>query len=322
MSHRTPARGWRVTSLPASLVANLVASLVASLVLAVVIAGCGPVGTSSASSAPPSAGPTRIPILIDVQDSVGPSRFLFALADAQNNSIGSPDLPARVAFFDLAKSATTPTATVDARFIWTIQGTKGIYAADVTFTAAGDWAADFSTTKGGLAETTRVKFQVADKSSTPAIGTKAPVTKTPTLADVDGDVQRLSTDQHPDLDFYRVSVDQAIKEHRAFVLVFATPAFCTSRQCGPTLDAVKEIAKGAPRMTFINVEPYKLTFTGGRLQPVLDAGGQLQATDVTNAWGLLTEPWIFVVDRNGIVRGSFAVIAGPEELKAAIAAVS
>jgi hypothetical protein len=253
---------------------------------------------------------------------VGPSRFLFALADTQNNSIGSPDVPARVAYFDLAKSATVPTATVDARFIWTIQGTKGIYAADVTFTAAGDWAADFTTTKDGLTETTRVKFQVADKSSTPAIGSKAPITKTPTLADVGGEVQRLSTDQHPDPNFYRVSVDQAIMKHEPFVLVFATPAFCTSRQCGPTLDAVKAIAKDAPKVTFINVEPYKLAFTDDRLQPVLDASGQLQATDVTNAWGLLTEPWIFVVDRTGVVRGSFAVIASPEELKAAIASVT
>jgi hypothetical protein len=306
MPHRAVTRAW----------------LGVSLVVAAGIAGCGPVGTSSASSAPPSSGPTRIPILIDVQDSVGPNRFLFALADTQNNSIGSPDVPARVAFFDLAKGVTAPTATVDARFIWTIQGTKGIYAADVTFTAAGDWAADFTTTKDGLTETTRVKFQVADKSSTPAIGSKAPITKTPTLADVGGEVRRLSTDQHPDPNFYRVSVEQAIMKHEPFVLVFATPAFCTSRQCGPTLDAVKAIAKDAPKITFINVEPYKLAFTDDRLQPVLDASGQLQATDVTNAWGLLTEPWIFVVDRTGVVRGSFAVIASPEELKAAIASVT
>jgi hypothetical protein len=307
MSHRAVTRAW----------------VAVSLALTAIVAGCSPVGTSSTSSPPsPSAGPTRIPILIDAQDSVGPSRFLIALADGQNNSIGSPDMPAKVAFFDLAKSATTPTATVDARFIWSIQGTKGIYAADVDFTAAGDWAADFSTTKDGRAETTRVKFQVAEKSSTPMVGAKAPLTRTPVLADVGGEVQRLSTDQHPDPAFYRVSVDEAIRKHEPFVLVFATPAFCTSRQCGPTLDAVKEIAKGAPKMTFINVEPYKLTFTGGRLQPVLDANGQLQATDITDAWGLLTEPWIFVVDRDGIVRGSYAVIASPEELKAAIAAVS
>ena len=59
-------------------------------------------------------------------------------------------------------------------------------------------------------------------------------------------------------------------------------------------------------MTFINVEPYKMEYTDGRLQPVLDADGQLQITDATRAWGILSEPWIFVVDRRrdrpGIVR--------------------
>jgi hypothetical protein len=71
-------------------------------------------------------------------------------------------------------------------------------------------------------------------------------------------------------------------------------------------------------VTFIHVEPYQLKFADGRLQPVLDATGQLQATDVTNAWGLLAEPWIFVVDGQGIVRGSFSTIVGADELKAAI----
>ncbi|MHB8459282.1 MAG: hypothetical protein ACYDAK_11220 [Candidatus Limnocylindrales bacterium] len=265
------------------------------------------------------ARPTRIPILIDAEDAVGPARFLFALGDQQNAPIGAPDLPATVAFYDLAKSSTTPTATVNATFIWAIQGQRGIYVADTTFNEAGDWAAAFTTTKAGLTETTRVQFQVVAKSSTPAVGAKAPDTLTPTLADVGGDVAKISTDTTPDPAFYQTSVHDALAAHKPFVLVFATPAFCTSRQCGPTLDAIKALSKTEPAMTFINVEPYKLQFVGGHLQPILDANGQLQATDATNAWGLLTEPWIFVVDGSGIVRGSFALIASDAELKAAIA---
>ena len=91
------------------------------------------------------------------------------------------------------------------------------------------------------------------------------------------------------------------------MLVFATPKFCTSQQCGPTLDHFKPIAAANPDVTFINVEPYKLKVVDGALQPVLDANGQLQATDVTDEWGLLSEPWIFAVDRErrrpGLVRG-------------------
>ena len=80
-----------------------------------------------------------------------------------------------------------------------------------------------------------------------------------------------------------------------------------AQQCGPTLDQFKPIAAAHPDVTFINVEPYQLKVVDGPLQPVLDANGQLQATDVTDEWGLLSEPWIFAVDRTGssagLVRG-------------------
>jgi hypothetical protein len=105
--------------------------------------------------------------------------------------------------------------------------------------------------------------------------------------------------------------------------VFATPAFCQSQQCGPTLDRVKAAAAGAPRdVAFINVEPYRLETVEGRLQPVLDASGGLQPVPAAGEWGLLTEPWIFAVDGDGIVRGSFEGVVGDEELRAAIEAIA
>ena len=74
-------------------------------------------------------------------------------------------------------------------------------------------------------------------------------------------------------------------------------------------------------MTFINVEPYVLEYTDGQLQPVLDANQQLQAAPATDEWGLLSEPWIFVVDGDGIVRGSFEGVVGEAELERALAEV-
>ena len=139
------------------------------------------------------------------------------------------------------------------------------------------------------------------------IGAKAPASKTPTAADVGGDLTKISTDTNPDPAFYKTSVADALAAHKPFMLVFATPKFCTSKQCGPTLDQFKPIAEANPDVTFINVEPYQLKVVDGALQPVLDANDQLQATDITNEWGLLSEPWIFAVDRErrrpGLVRG-------------------
>jgi hypothetical protein len=101
------------------------------------------------------------------------------------------------------------------------------------------------------------------------------------LADVGGDASQISTDTHPDPAFYQTSVDQAIAKHEPFVVIFATPKFCTSAQCGPTLDSIKPYVAKYPTVTFINVEPYKLKLVDGALQADTDATGALQATSVT-----------------------------------------
>ena len=68
--------------------------------------------------------------------------------------------------------------------------------------------------------------------------------------------------------FYKTSVADAVAAKHPFVLVFATPAFCQSAQCGPTLDHVKNVVAKYPDLTVINVEPYRLQEQNGSLQPV------------------------------------------------------
>jgi len=53
-------------------------------------------------------------------------------------------------------------------------------------------------------------------------------------------------------------------------------------------------------MTFINVEPYKLEYTNGSLQPVL-TGQDLTPVEATTAFRLSTEPYVFVVGADGKV---------------------
>ena len=58
------------------------------LLVALTAAACG----STAQSAPPAAStaPTRIPLLIDAQDPVENTRFLFAMTDASGAPSASP----------------------------------------------------------------------------------------------------------------------------------------------------------------------------------------------------------------------------------------
>jgi len=171
-------------------------------------------------------------------------------------------------------------------------------------------------------EQARMTFSVLDAPTAIAVGQKAPASKTPTVADVGGDVSKISTDPTPDPAFYQTSVADALAAHKPFMLVFATPKFCTSQQCGPTLDQFKPIAKANPDVTFINVEPYLLEDVDGQLQPKLDAKGNLQAAPATIAYGLLSEPFVFIVGGDGKVKASFELIFTPEEIDAALTGLS
>jgi hypothetical protein len=263
----------------------------------------------------PAEKPKLVPFIVTNYVACGESRLLFLFLDDKNNVASAPDRTARFAFYDLAHDTDTPVVTADGSFMWTIEGERGMYAVNANLPHAGTWGAEVTTeAPDSPAETTRLTFEVHDSSPTVAVGQPAPASKTPTLADVKGDATKISTDEHPVPAFYETSVADALAAHKPIMLVFATPKFCTSKQCGPTLDQIKPVATANPDVTFINVEPYKLKDVDGQLQPVLSPTNQLVPTEVTDAWGLLSEPWIFAVDRQGIVRGSYEVLISPEEL--------
>jgi hypothetical protein len=301
------------------------------LVFAVLLAACsprtggaptqGPVAPTASAST--SAAATVVPVIISSQLVLGENRFLFSFLDAKGNTpVGAPDRPASVAF--IAPGRTEAGAAVAAEFVWAIDGLRGEYIAHANFGSPGDWKAIFVTQAPGKAqEAIGVAFQVWPKGKVVAVGSPAPASRTPTFKDVGGNLFQLSTDTNPDPTFYQTSVADALAAHSPFVLVFATPAFCQSAQCGPTLNRVKAVAATSPKgVVFINVEPYQLKWDGARLQPVLDANNQLQPVQSVNEWGLLSEPWIFTVDKTGTVRGSFEGVASDAELKAAIAAIA
>jgi hypothetical protein len=314
------------------------------VVLALLVAGCtssapdpsaSPTGATSAQCATspepasiegwgaPDTAPTVFPVFATSYIACGPSRILFSFLDADNQVVSGPDRTASVAFFDLGTEPKTPVASADGEFIWAVEGERGVYAVNVELPTAGTYGAEFTTqAPDGPAEIIRMTFDVHDSSPVVQVGDTAPASDTPTLDDVGGDVSKLSTDTDPVEAFYTTSVADALAAGKPFVLVFATPKFCTSAQCGPTLDKVKPIADAHPEVTFINVEPYQLEDVEGQLQPVLDANGNLQSTAATDEWGLLTEPWIFAVDGTGTVKASYDIIASDAEMETAIQAIT
>lgn len=302
--------------------------VIASLALTL-LAGCG----SSTSSAPPSVaepsasagaggGPEILPLLVSAEITKGPNRFLFSLTDRQNALIAAPGVNVHLLFYDVDADPDKVVFEEDARFFWSIENTAGLYAASVDFPKAGRWGTRFEATfPDGQTKVVRADYDVRESGTSPALGAKAPSIDTPTSADVNGDLKALTTDPDPEPRFYETSLATALTEGKSFVVTFATPAFCQTRTCGPTLDIVKGVATDYPDLTFINVEPYVMAFEDGSLQPVLDAQGQLQAAPWTEAWGLPTEPYTFLVAADGTVAAKFEGVLTPDELTAAIDAL-
>ena len=269
--------------------------------------------------------PSVFPQIINPGGSIacGPTRLMFSFLDDQNVPVARPEQSVEVALFDLGVDPATPVVAGVATFIWAIEPTVGVYVFDANLPTAGSWGAQFTLTTGDSApELIRVGFDVQPDAAGVGIGDPAPASDSATLADVDGDITRISTDDEPVKAFYETSISDALAANEPFVVAFATPKFCQTQQCGPTLDRVKPIAAAHPEVTFINVEPYQLEVVDGQLQPVL-TGEPPQLTPVPSVdeWGLLSEPWVFVVDRNGIVTASFMLIFSDDELEAAVAAV-
>jgi hypothetical protein len=287
---------------------------VASLLIVLLVGACF-AGAPTTIPASPTAGPQMLPILVSSETIKGSNRFLFTLTDPQDRLIAAPEVKVHLRFYDVDADPEAVAFEADATFMWAIEGERGLYRAEVTFPDAGRWATRFDATfPDGTKKTVRVDYDVAEKGTTPPIGAPAPSVDTPTLADVDGDLSKVTTDQEPDRRFYETSVEDALAAGKPFVLIFATPAFCQTRTCGPTLETVKRVAKKYPDLTFINVEPYVMESRDCALQPVLDANGQLQAAPWTTAWGLHTEPYTAVVDADGNVLAKFEGTLAPDEL--------
>lgn len=133
----------------------------------------------------------------------------------------------------------------------------------------------------------------------PRPGQKAPVINTPTAQDVGGDLSKITTRIPPDTQ-NKVDYAEALGKE-PIVLLFATPEFCQSRVCGPVVDVAEQAKQEyGDKAAFIHMEIYNDNDPAKRVRPQV------------RAFRLPTEPYLFTIDRSGIVR---AAVEGPFGLK-------
>jgi len=184
---------------------------------------------------------------------------------------------------------------------------RSVYVARVPFPAAGSYLVSAVTRLDKkLVGTSPAQIMVRASSPVPGVGDKAIRTSTPTVASVGGDVKKIDTRVPPD-DMHSVDLVDALKRHRPVVLLFATPALCTSRVCGPVTDVASEVkSEYGDRVDFIHMEIYE------------DNDPNKGYRSQVRAWGLTSEPFLFTINRRGRIVSRIEGAFSAPELKAAV----
>ena len=152
-------------------------------------------------------------------------------------------------------------------------------------------------------------LSVVKDSPVPEVGERAPRTHTPTKAEVGGALEKIDTRVPPGT-MHDANFADVVGKKPA-VLLFATPALCQSRVCGPVVDIAEQVKAARGRQAeFIHMEIYR--------DNELDKGFRPQVRE----WSLPTEPWLFTVDRRGRIAARIEGAFSARELEKAIDAAT
>jgi hypothetical protein len=149
---------------------------------------------------------------------------------------------------------------------------------------------------------------VAERPQTPTVGDRAIPSRTPTLSSARGDLAALTTATPPDRSLLRYSIADSLAARVPFVVVFATPKYCTTRTCGPVVDVAEVVQRrlAGSGVRFIHVEIYQ------------DNDPAQGYNRWVKEWRLPSEPFVFLVGRDGRIRGRFQGSVSAAELSAAV----
>ena len=186
---------------------------------------------------------------------------------------------------------------------------SSVYQADVDLPGEGTWTAlvlsDVSVNGDDLVGAT-TRLEVETDGRIPAPGDRAPLTKTDTV-DEAGDITKIDTRVPPD-SMHETALGDVLGE-RPVALLFATPALCQSRVCGPVVDIAEQLkADFGDEVEFIHQEVYVDNDPAkGIRKPLVD-------------YGLRTEPWLFTIGADGQIAARLEGSFGSNAVEAAVQA--
>ncbi len=226
------------------------------------------------------------------EEATGNDQKKGALARARTEALEQPAMgPYPAAIESLATKpayrAQTTTSDPDAATL--------VYATDVDFPSNGEWRVAALIKEGNETLATLLpSASVGEFKGIPKVGEKAPKIHTPTPADVGGDLSKITTRIPPDTQ-NRVDYADVLGKEPIFLL-FATPQFCQSRVCGPVVDVAEQVKdQFDDKAAFIHMEIYNDNDPSKGVRPQV------------RAFHLPSEPWLFAINRKGVIQ---AVVEG------------
>ncbi len=238
---------------------------------------------------------------------------------AQDGGDDAPDAPMTASFVPVPGTE----ASGDAPTI--VSGANGVYEAeDVIFDAAGLWRATLSLEIDGIARELTTDFEVRQESEIPAPGMPALPTDTLTM---DSKVRAGAIDsmadgggEIPETELHQWTIADAIEEGRPALVLFGTPAYCSSRFCGPEVTELQHLASEYPdRAVYIHVEIWK-DFEA-QPQVVNQGAADWLLRERPDGTPEMTEPWLFLIGADGVIADRWGPLFDTSEVAAALEAL-
>jgi hypothetical protein len=270
------------------------------------------VACASAAPVEPTSGLTTI--LATKELGVGTQRVAFLLTSPKA-LITVPEV--RVTSHHVSSGAGSGETRAATFHPWPY-GVRGSYVTEMTFDRAGEWRLDIEVEQEEKPVVASVTLDVSDAGHVPQIGAVPPLSENKTLR-TSASIEKVTTDYSPDPDLYQLTVAEAVASGLPTVVVFASPAFCTSPTCGPQTDTVSELKESYKgRANFIHVEIYD---NPDEIQGDLS---KAQISQPLTDWGIslipdwFNESWTFILRDDGRIAQRFEGFATFDELKAAL----
>jgi hypothetical protein len=181
-----------------------------------------------------------------------------------------------------------------------------VYTSKIDFPSNGEWRLAAVIKRGDELKAKLLPIaDVGEFKKIPRPGQQAPKIHTPTAADVGGDLAKITTRVPPDTQNEVDYADALGKE--PIVLLFATPKFCQSPVCGPVVDVAEQVKQETgEKAAFIHMEIYNDNDPAKSVRP--------QA----RAFRLPSEPWLFTINRSGVVSSVVEGAFGLERMNQAV----